>query len=60
MPSKTFTREVGGKTETREAHSSAEAVQLAFNGWKEVQGKPPAKLAAGDGGADPSKTTAPK
>lgn len=56
MPSKTFTREVGGKTETREAHSAAEEIQLVFNGWAEVPGKP-AKLAPADTGAEQSKTT---
>lgn len=36
----TFTKKVDGKERTRVANTPAEAVQLRFNGWKEVPTTP--------------------
>lgn len=55
----TFTRKgPDGKTQTRIAHSPAEAVQLRFAGWKEATDEAKNKQAkTGPAGEEPKTTT---
>lgn len=42
----TFSRTVDGKTETRLAHTPADAVKFRFEGWREVADEAKTKTAA--------------